>query len=82
MPFVPTAPPNFADADEAAAWFYAELQRLSKEMSETTAVDLRPIYAEPLRPREGMLVFADGTEWNPGAGVGTYEYSGGAWVKL
>ena len=39
-------------------------------------------YVEPPRPREGDLVFADGTEWDPGAGAGYYERTGGTWNKL
>lgn len=37
---------------------------------------------EPSKPREGMLVIADGVAWDPGAGKGAYEYKTGAWVKL
>ena len=41
-----------------------------------------PKVAAPARPREGLIVFADGTEWNPGGGKGAYQYLSGAWVKL
>ena len=37
---------------------------------------------EPQRPQEGMIVFADGSNWNPGSGQGIYAYYGSAWVKL
>lgn len=59
-----------------------ELLAISRHFSETTAIDLRPVNTPPLRPREGMIIFADGTNWNPGAGKGVYTYSSGAWVKL
>lgn len=37
----------------------------------------------PLRPRIGMLRYADGIAWNPGSGEGHYEYrSDAAWHKL
>lgn len=39
-------------------------------------------YKVPDNPEEGMQVVADGTNWNPGSGAGTYEYKGGTWVKL
>lgn len=39
-------------------------------------------HAAPARPKEGMIVIADGTDWNPGSGAGAYEYKGGAWSKL
>lgn len=33
----------------------------------------------PAKPRDAMVVFADGTNWNPGAGRGLYVYYTGAW---
>ena len=30
----------------------------------------------------GMIVQADGTDWDPGSGAGTYIRSDSAWVKL
>ena len=38
----------------------------------------------PEKPRQGMIRYADGSNWNPnGTGEGIYFYnSGGAWVKL
>ena len=37
---------------------------------------------EPHTPVDGMIVYADGTTWNPGAGEGFYGRQAGAWVKL
>lgn len=31
---------------------------------------------------DGMIAYADGTVWNPGAGEGVYARIAGAWVKL
>jgi len=36
----------------------------------------------PAKEVEGMLRYADGTAWDPGAGKGVYVYDGTAWVKL
>jgi hypothetical protein len=33
----------------------------------------------PIRHWDGMVVYADGTNWNPGSGEGLYRYGGGAW---
>jgi hypothetical protein len=38
--------------------------------------------AAPEKPRVGMVVLADGTNWNPGSGAGFYGYNAGSWVKL
>lgn len=42
---------------------------------------LQTLNAAPSKPREGMIVKADGTHWNPGSGAGVYCYRGG-WTFL
>jgi hypothetical protein len=37
---------------------------------------------EPDKPREGDMVGADGTNWNPGGGKGVYAYYNSVWNKL
>ena len=61
-----------------------ELREVSRAMAETTALELRIIFAEPKRPRDGMIVAVDGTEWIPdgASGAGVYAFIGGAWVPL
>lgn len=39
-------------------------------------------HAEPDKPFAGQLVLADGTDWNPGSGVGFYGYDGTSWRFL
>ena len=46
------------------------------------ALQLLELHVEPDRPRDGMVVYADGTNWNPGSGEGFYGRQNGAWVKL
>jgi hypothetical protein len=43
---------------------------------------LQEFHREPEKPQEGMMVLADGTDWNPGSGAGFYGYRGGAWVLM
>ena len=60
-----------------------ELQRLALQMVEPQEyLMLKTLYAAPSRLREGMLVMADGTTWNPGSGAGVYAYRGGSWRFL
>lgn len=41
------------------------------------------LYAAPARPVAGLVVYADGVTWNPGAGEGIYRYNlAGAWVLV
>lgn len=68
--------------DDLRLYVDEELTRLAKELGETTALENRPVSVAPTRPREGMIVFADGTSWDPGNGAGSYEYIGGVWRPL
>ena len=69
------------EAKELLAWLERELVTLSRELvQEQDTCWLRPIYAEPEKPRAGMLVYADGTTWNPGSGQGVYRFNlAGTW---
>lgn len=70
------------DLEGLLSYVQEELDSIRRDLVESSTIELRPIYAEPTKLREGMLVFADGTVWNPGGGKGVYTYSSGAWVKL
>lgn len=59
-----------------------ELQAISRSQQETQALELRTVHSEPKKPREGMIVTADGVDWDPGSGGGAYVYFGGVWVFL
>ena len=59
-----------------------ELRRISNAFR-LIADGYRPVlHVEPVRPEDGMIVFADGTDWDPGSGEGVYERASGAWNKL
>jgi hypothetical protein len=45
-------------------------------------VYLQVLNASPDKPRNGMIIEADGVNFNPGSGAGTYMRRSGAWVKL
>lgn len=60
-----------------------ELEKIAFATSEESDyVLLKTIYAAPKRIREGMIVKADGTTWNPGSGAGVYCYRAAAWRFL
>ena len=82
MPYIPDSAPQAPTLDELRMWMEEELERMARVLNETLAVDLRPINAEPTRPRDGMIIYADGTNFDPGAGEGVYAREAGAWVKL
>lgn len=61
-----------------------ELNRLSLvlELPINHAMVLQTLVQEPARPQEGMIVKADGANWDPGSGAGLYCYIGGVWKKF
>ncbi len=76
-----TAPEN---TKEFQIWLLDELRHLSDAMSEieTDVVQLKEWNEEPARLYNGVVAYADGTNWNPGSGRGVYAYENGSWVKL
>jgi hypothetical protein len=77
--YAPSAIPDDCPAG-LKAWLADELRRVAATVNAT--VVLEPLGAEPTRPRNGLVVYADGTNWDPGSGEGIYGYEAGAWVKL
>lgn len=60
-----------------------ELEKISQAMAtQDSFLWLETLYAAPTKYREGMIVKADGTTWNPGSGAGVYCYHGGVWRFL
>jgi len=68
---------------EVPSFLQREFPRLQQVLNNAQdIVWLRPLTVEPVKKREGMTVIADGANWNPGLGAGTYQYLGGVWVKF
>lgn len=61
-------------------WLIEELRRIQASQPEVFEVVF--LNGAPAKPREGMVVGADGTNWNPGGGKGVYAYYSGSWNKL
>jgi hypothetical protein len=45
-------------------------------------LQLKPMAAEPAAPTVPMIVYADGTTWDPGSGQGYYYWNGATWAPL
>lgn len=74
---VPDKPENLP------AFLLAELQRLQEILSAQQSVMwLRELHVEPKKPRNGMVVYAEGVDWNPGSGRGLYYRKDDAWVFI
>lgn len=59
-----------------------ELERIAENFTTQDFVQLVKLNVEPEKPRDGLTVYADGTNWNPGSGEGVYTYYAAAWRKL
>lgn len=64
------------------SWLARELRLLANAFGSIDNVKLPALAAEPEKYSNGMIVYADGTNWNPGSGAGFYGRESGAWVKL
>jgi hypothetical protein len=68
---------------DAFPWLVRELQAISQaDRASTPAVYLQALAVAPDKPRDGMVVYANGTNWNPGSGAGVYVRKGAVWVLL
>lgn len=80
MKYQPKVPPD--NDDDVQNWIWDELGVIADAFNEQDFVYLKQQNVAPVKPRTGMTALADGTNWNPGAGVGVYTYYGAAWHKL
>jgi hypothetical protein len=77
--YSPGTPPLDKDP-ELVNFLMEELRRISVAMD--LILDIEKLNVAPDKPRDGMVRYADGTNWNPGAGAGLYIYKGSAWTLL
>ena len=60
-----------------------EFEKIANALETTDErLTLKKLYAAPQKFREGTIVLADGSAWNPGSGAGFYGYHSGTWNKL
>lgn len=67
---------------DAISYLNREIQLLSLKLEGKIRIPWAKQYAAPSVVKEGMIVWADGTTWNPGSGEGLYHYRGGVWRHL
>lgn len=75
---------SFTKPEDVLTFVQQELRRVSLAMQSmaTQQIIFAELHGEPEKPREGMVVYADGTDWNPGDGKGIYAYTDGEWVRM
>ena len=79
-----TEPPPSGNPLDIAAWASTQFLVLQAWVSAVADGYLEETFVEPTKLYTGLLRFADGTEWDPGAGRGIYYYDETVpgWVKL
>jgi hypothetical protein len=77
--YTPDSVPESAPSS-LKAWLAEQLRRIANDLNAPRHLDL--LRAQPARIYEGLVVAADGVNWNPGGGVGVYARQSGVWVKL
>jgi len=79
--YTPDPPPNNQIPEDIENWVWDELLRLRDVIEQMH--DHEILHIEPTgKLYDGMVRYADGTDWNPGSGEGFYGREGAAWVKL
>ena len=83
--YSPGPKPNLIapEQNEVVDLAWEEFYKLAEVLSVQDTFQLAQSNVEPIRPRDGMIAYADGTNWNPGAnGEGIYAYYNSTWNKL
>lgn len=78
--YAPSEPPT--NADHLRYYIKDELLKVGAVLQLLAAGHIDKTFAAPVKPREGDIRLADGTQWNPGSGQGVYCYYNGAWRFL
>ena len=66
---------------EAQQYLAQEFRKLKDTLDVVEVQTFDQLAAEPERLADGMLAYADGSNWNPGAGEGLYMRRAGAWTQ-
>ena len=80
--YVPTVPGSVASLEELLSFVVSEQAKIAIALLDALPRTSTELHAEPSKPRGGLVVFADGTDWNPGSGQGFYAYYASAWHFL
>lgn len=81
--YAPKFPPFNVDLKGLTEYVRTELDAVAQAQYDAPDfLQLRVLAKAPQRPRDGMLIEADGTNFDPGSGAGLYIRRAGAWVFL
>lgn len=72
MSYVPAPPPS--DEKDLMRWIVEELRQVGRAFENIEAISLQRRHRPPAKVTDGMIVLADGTNWDPGSGEGVYRW--------
>lgn len=75
-------PPKGNDPEDIVQWVLDAISEIELSLNNYAFIQLKELNVVPDKPRDGLVIFADGTNFNPGSGRGAYLYSNGAWRFL
>jgi hypothetical protein len=79
--YTPKIPPQ--SSEELLPYLDDELVKISQEINNLSAGQYQVLYKSPAKVKPGLVVYADGTDWDPGSGEGLYRYNlAGSWVFI
>ena len=68
--------PGAYDGGDVGLYLQQELQRIAEELQNIADGRMEQRHVAPDKPRNGLF-YADGTDWNPGSGIGVYRFDEG-----
>ena len=80
MPYQPGPVPT--DPAQIPQYLENEFTKIASAVQQLQLGHVDMINVAPLKPRTGDIRCADGTNFNPGSGIGFYGYYGAAWHFL
>lgn len=79
--YTPRIPPE--KPEDLLPFLDDELMRVAAVLNDQITGLHQILYSAPTRVRPGLVVYADGVQWNPGSGEGLYRYNlAGNWVYI
>lgn len=86
MSYQPTDPPKVANPElqQLANWLLSELRRISGAIQNPVfeQITLKQLNVAPKKQADGVIFYADGTNFDPGTGKGIYWDDGTTRTKL
>lgn len=68
------------DINDVPRWASVEFRNIKSAFDASN--NMETLAVAPIRPRNGDLAYADGTNWNPHSGGGMYLYISSGWGKV